>query len=158
MPSMRLEPRGERQRVRFSDEQCPPLKEEHMTSFEVVLDVPLELAEVEVRNALYEQGFGVLTEIDVAATFKEKLGVDRAPLKILGACNPGFAHRAILIDHSASLALPCNVVLEDLDGSTRVAIADPRDLMPGVELSELTSEVAHRLQAVVETLRSGSPA
>ena len=129
-----------------------------MKSFEVVLDVPLELAEEVVRAALQEQGFGVLTEIDVAATFKEKLGVDRPPLKILGACNPGFAHRALLIDPSASLALPCNVVLEDLDGSTRVAIADPRDLMRDVELSELTNEVAPRLQAVVETLRSGRPA
>jgi uncharacterized protein (DUF302 family) len=129
-----------------------------MKSFEVVLDVPLELAEAVVRAALQEQGFGVLTEIDVAATFKEKLGVDRPPLKILGACNPGFAHRALLIDPSASLALPCNVVLEDLDGSTRVAIADPRDLMRDVELSELTNEVAPRLQAVVETLRSGRPA
>ena len=129
-----------------------------MKSFEVVLAVPMELAETEVRAALQGQGFGVLTEIDVAATFKEKLGVDRAPLKILGACNPGFAHRAILIDSTASLALPCNVVLEDHNGSTRVAIADPRDLMPGVELGELTSEVAHRLQAVVETLRNSDPA
>jgi len=129
-----------------------------MKSFEVVLDVPLELAEEVVRAALQEQGFGVLTEIDVAATFKEKLGVDRPPLKILGACNPGFAHRALLIDPSASLALPCNVVLEDLDGSTRVAIADPLDLMRDVELSELTNEVAPRLQAVVETLRSSRPA
>ena len=129
-----------------------------MKSFEVVLAVPMELAETEVRAALQEQGFGILTEIDVAATFKEKLGVDRAPLKILGACNPGFAHRAILIDPSASLALPCNVVLEGLEGSTRVAIADPRDLMAGAELGELTSEVAHRLRAVVETLRDGAPA
>ena len=128
-----------------------------MKSFEVVLGVSLELAEAEVRTALHKQGFGVLTEIDVAATFKEKLGVDWAPIKILGACNPGFAHRAMVIDHSASLALPCNVVLEDLDGSTRVAIADPRDLMPDVELGELMSEIADRLQAVVETLRSGRP-
>jgi uncharacterized protein (DUF302 family) len=130
------------------------MEEVHMKSFEVVLGVPMELAETEVRAALQEQGFGILTEIDVAATFKEKLGVDRDPLKILGACNPGFAHRAILIDSSASLALPCNVVLEGLKGSTRVAIADPRDLMPGVELGDLTSEVASRLQAVVKTLKT----
>jgi len=129
-----------------------------MKSFDVVLDVSLELAEAEVRAALQAQGFGVLTEIDVAATFKEKLGVERAPLKILGACNPGFAHRAIAIDRTAILALPCNVVLEDVEGATRVAIADPRDLMPDVQLSELTDEVAQRLQAVVETLGSGRPA
>ena len=129
-----------------------------MKSFDVVLDVSLELAEAEVRAALQAQGFGVLTEIDVAATFKEKLGIERAPLKILGACNPGFAHRAIDIDRTAILALPCNVVLEDVEGATRVAIADPRDMMPDIQLSELTDEVAQRLQAVVETLGSGRPA
>jgi uncharacterized protein (DUF302 family) len=66
-----------------------------------------------------------------------------------------LAYRAILIDPSASLALPCNVVLEEVDGATRVAIADPRDLMTDLELSELAGEVALRLEAVVETLQSG---
>jgi uncharacterized protein (DUF302 family) len=126
-----------------------------MTSFDTVLSQALSDAEANVRAALQEHGFGVLTEIDVAATFKEKLGVERSPLKILGACNPGFAYRAILIDPSASLALPCNVVLEEIDGATRVAIADPRDLMTDLELSELAGEVALRLEAVVETLQSG---
>jgi len=83
-----------------------------MTSFDTVLPQTLSEAETDVRAALKEHGFGVLTEIDVAATFKEKLGVERPPLKVLGACNPGLAYRAILIDPSASLALPCNVVLE----------------------------------------------
>ena len=124
-----------------------------MTSFDTVLPQTLSGAETDVRAALQEHGFGVLTEIDVAATFKEKLGVERAPLKVLGACNPGFAYRAMLIDPSASLALPCNVVLEEVDGATRVAIADPRDLMTDLELSELAGEVALRLEAVVETLQ-----
>lgn len=123
-----------------------------MTSFDVVLDLSIEDAEPQVRAALAEQGFGVLTEIDLAAAFKSKLGVDRPPLKILGACNPGFAYEAVRIDPAASLALPCNVVLEGLDGATRVAVADPRDLMTDVELSELAEVVAARLQDVVTGL------
>lgn len=128
-----------------------------MTSFDVVLDLSVEDAESAVRAALAEHGFGVLTEIDMAAAFKAKLGVDRAPLKILGACNPGFAYEAVLIDPAASLALPCNVVLEGVGSSTRVAVADPRDLMTDVELSELAGVVATRLQDVVATLREISP-
>ena len=128
-----------------------------MTSFDVVLELSVEEAEPAVRAALAEQGFGVLTEIDMAAAFKAKLGIDRAPLKILGACNPGFAYEAVLIDPAASLALPCNVVLEGVDGSTRVSVADPRDLMTDVELSELAEVVANRLQDVVGTLRELSP-
>ncbi len=126
-----------------------------MKAFETVVDAPLEDAEATVRAALGDGGFGVLTEIDVAATFRAKLGVERAPLKILGACNPGFAYRAILIDPSASLALPCNVVLEAVDGGTRVSIADPRDLMTDVDLTELADEVASKLQAVVEAVQVG---
>jgi uncharacterized protein (DUF302 family) len=126
-----------------------------MTAFDTILPQALSNAEANVPAALQEHGFGVLTEIDVAATFKEKLGVERSPFKILGACNPGFAYRAILIDPSASLALPCDVVLEEVDGTTRVAIADPRALMTDLKLSELAGEVALRLEAVVETLQSG---
>lgn len=129
-----------------------------MNAFETVVGLPPAGAEAEVRAALAQGGFGVLTEIDVAATFREKLGVERAPLKILGACNPGFAHRAILIDPSASLALPCNVVLESVDGGTRVSVADPRDLMTDVDLSELADEVASKLAAVVEAVRSATSA
>jgi len=127
-----------------------------MTSFDVVLDLSDEDAESSVRAALAEHGFGVLTEIDMAAAFKAKLGVDHAPLKILGACNPEFAYQAVLIDPAASLALPCNVVLEAVGGSTRVSVADPRDLMTDVELSELAEAVATRLQGVVATLRKSS--
>lgn len=127
-----------------------------MTSYDVVLGSSLEEAESAVRAALAEHGFGILTEIDMAATLKAKLGVERAPLKILGACNPKFAYEAILIDPAASLALPCNVVLEGVGGSTRVAVADPRDLMTDVELTELAEEVATRLQDVVATLRGSS--
>ena len=123
-----------------------------MHAFETTVGAPMEDVEPVVRAALTAEGFGVLTEIDVAATFRAKLGVERAPLKILGACNPGFAHRAIGIDPSTSLALPCNVVLEGVDGGTRVAIADPRDMLAGTDLRELADEVAAKLESVIAAL------
>ena len=97
-----------------------------MRGIETVVAAPIAKAEAAVRDALAAEGFGVLTEIDVAATFKEKLGVERAPLRILGACKPALAHRAIEIDPTAVLILPCNVVLEEQGpGRTWVTIADP---------------------------------
>jgi len=86
-------------------------------------------AEAAVRAALVDQGFGVLTEIDIAAVLKTKIDVDRSPLKILGACNPHLAHRALSVDPSAALMLPCNVVLEIAGDETRVSAIDPRDIM-----------------------------
>ena len=121
-------------------------------AIETESELSFEEAVAAARSALQSEGFGVLTEIDVAATFRAKLGVERAPLKILGACNPGFAHRAIGIDPSTSLALPCNVVLEGVDGGTRVAIADPRDMLAGTDLRELADEVAAKLESVIAAL------
>lgn len=124
-----------------------------MRAIETTVPLPLEAAEAAVRAALAEQGFGVLTEIDVAATLEAKLGVERPPLKILGACNPGFAHRALQIDPSAALVLPCNVVLEPADGGgTRVRVVDPGELMPDPALAEIADEAAGRLSAALEGL------
>ena len=121
-----------------------------MKAIETTVAMPFEEAEASVRAALAEQGFGVLTEIDVAATLKAKLGVDRAPLKILGACNPSFADRALGIDPSSSLVLPCNVVVEAAgEGRTRVAAVDPRELMPGEAMAGLTDDVAKGLSAAI---------
>ena len=106
-------------------------------------------AEVAIREALATQGFGILTEIDLAATFKAKLGVERAPLKILGACNPHFAHRALELDESVSLLLPCNVVLADTGHGTKISTVDPRDLMTGEDFHELASDAAARLAAAL---------
>lgn len=101
-----------------------------MDAIETTVDEPIGEAESAIRRALVEEGFGVLTEIDVAATFQAKLGVRRPPLKILGACNPSLAHRALALDPSLALVLPCNVVLEDVgDGRTHVSIADPRAML-----------------------------
>jgi uncharacterized protein (DUF302 family) len=120
-----------------------------VAGIEVVVARPIGAAEELVRQALAEQGFGVLTEIDVAATLRAKLGVIRAPLAILGACNPSLAHRALEIDPSVALLLPCNVVLEERQpGRTWVSIVDPRQLLPGEDLAEVANEGAQRLAAV----------
>jgi uncharacterized protein (DUF302 family) len=109
-------------------------------------------AEEVVRTKLADQGFGVLTEIDVAATLKSKLGVDRSPLKILGACNPGFAYRALELDENISLLLPCNVVLAETDSGTLISAVDPRSLMDSPEFNELAQEAAELLSAALEAV------
>jgi uncharacterized protein (DUF302 family) len=96
----------------------------------------IEEAETRIRAALAEQGFGILTEIDVAATLESKLGITRRPYKILGACNPPLANRALEADETIGLLLPCNVVVfEDEDG-TVVSAIEPlmmADLSPAVQ-------------------------
>jgi uncharacterized protein (DUF302 family) len=111
-----------------------------------------EDAEEAVRSALGAQGFGVLTEIDVAATLKAKLGIDRAPLKILGACNPGFAHRALELDERISLLLPCNVVLTATEDGTRISAIDPTSLMDSPEFVTLAREAADLLAAAIDAV------
>ena len=123
-----------------------------MHAFETTVELSLADAESEVRAALAEQGFGVLTEIDVAATLAAKLGVKRPPLKILGACNPSLANRALSIDASVSLLLPCNVVVESVDGRTRVAAVDPHELMSDPRFADLAEEAATKLRAAIETV------
>ena len=124
-----------------------------MTPIETTINTPMPQAEAAVRDALAAQGFGILTEIDVAATLKAKLGVDRPALKILGACNPTFAHEALSIDPAASLLIPCNVVLEPAPGGgTHISIVDPRQLMTGDDLAELAADAAARLTAALGAL------
>ncbi|MGA8297599.1 MAG: DUF302 domain-containing protein [Acidimicrobiales bacterium] len=120
-----------------------------MRGIEVRVERDLKDTDKAVRLALAEEGFGVLTEIDVAATLKQKLGIERPPLRILGACNPNLAHRALELDPSAALVLPCNVVIEpDPSGGTRVTFADPRELMPGASFRELADEASTRFARV----------
>ncbi len=120
----------------------------------ITTTVDLDIAEAEsaVRAALTEQGFGVLTEIDVAATLRSKLGVDVPPLKILGACNPALAHQALNIDPSAALVLPCNVVLEASGSQTRISAVDPHDIMDNPDLTEMADEAATKLSAALGSL------
>lgn len=128
-----------------------------MQALETTVEATMAEAETAVREALARQGFGVLTEIDVSAVLRAKLGVARPPLRILGACNPHFAHRALELDPSLALVLPCNVVLEELGRErTRVAIADPRALLDGAGAGAvvLAEEAAAALAAVVAELQA----
>ena len=128
-----------------------------LNALETVLDRPLAEVEGAIRQALSEEGFGILTEIDVAATLEAKLGVHRPPMKILGACKPSFAHRALEIDPSLALLLPCNVVIEAADGGgTHVSIADPRALLAmgrdDDQLAQLAAEASTALAGALARL------
>src|SRR5512145_306580 len=117
----------------------------------VHLNTTYEAALTRVTEALKAEGFGVLTEIDVQATLKQKLGVDFRPYKILGACNPPLAHRALVTAPEIGLLLPCNVVVAATDGGSEVQIADPKEMFKIVdnrELAPLAEEVGSRLRRV----------
>ncbi len=121
----------------------------------VTLDAPPDEAEERVRAALAEQGFGVLTEIDVEATLREKIGEEVGPYRILGACNPPLAHRGITTDADVGALLPCNVVLrEAADGGTDVVAADPLAMLAvaGDPLVELATEARERIEAALASL------
>lgn len=123
-----------------------------MKSIDTIIEKPISEAEEAVRNALAREGFGVLTEIDVAQTLKSKLGVERSPMKILGACNPTLAHRALEIDPGVALLMPCNVVLEETDGVTHVRAANPLDLLQGPACDEVGQEAHGKILAVIDSL------
>lgn len=130
-----------------------------MQGFETTLPVGIDEADALVRDALRVEGFGVLTEIDVAATLREKLGIDRTPMRILGACNPALAHRALEHDPTVGLLLPCNVVLEQDGESTRVTAVDPREMFEILRddaLRDVAEEAAGRLERAVFGLRAAA--
>ena len=125
----------------------------------VDLDLPIAAAESRVRDALAAEGFGVLTVIDLQAAFKEKLGHESPPYRILGACNPALAFRALSAEPQVGLLLPCTVTLEGRpDGRTRVALVDPLQLLGADALAgqpvvaEVAQEARGRLGAVVRRL------
>jgi uncharacterized protein (DUF302 family) len=120
--------------------------------------VPLgyEQAIEAVTQALAKEGFGVLTEIDVAATLKKKLNLDRPPYKILGACNPQFAAKALEAEPQIGALLPCNVVVrQDTAGKTVVEFMDPNAVLQLVgrpEIATIAAEVRARLERVMASL------
>ena len=109
-----------------------------------------------VTVALAEEGFGVLTEIDVQATLKKKLNIERSAYRILGACNPQLAHQALEADPDIGLLLPCNVIVrEEADGSTTVGFSEPAAMLGGTgrsDLVPLADEVKSRLERVRDAL------
>jgi len=110
----------------------------------------------DVIERLKEQGFGVLTDIDVQATLKSKIGADMGRYRILGACNPAFAHEALKLEDKLGVLLPCNVIVrETADGRIEVASVDPVVAMERTEnpaLATTAKEVRHRLSAVIGAL------
>ncbi len=124
--------------------------------FSKILDLPFGEAVERVTAELKEEGFGVLTEIDVKATQKKKLELEFRPYKILGACNPTFAHQALQAEDKIGTMLPCNVIVQEMEiGRTEVAAIDPAASMQAVEnpdLSSIADEVRKRLQQVIGRL------
>ena len=126
-------------------------------TFGAVVAQPIDLVRARVETALREEGFGILTEIDVAATLKAKLGLDRPPYLILGACNPGLANRALEVDPSIGALLPCNVVLRQSDDAsgTIVEIMDPvtaLGLAAAAGVAPVATEAAERLRRALDAV------
>jgi uncharacterized protein (DUF302 family) len=124
--------------------------------FSKVLSKSFDDAINEVTAALQAEGFGVLTEIDVKATFKKKLDVDFRNYRILGACNPPFAHKALATEDKIGLMLPCNVIVQEIgDNMVEVAAIDPIASMQAVEnqgLQEVGQAVSDKLEKVIRSL------
>jgi uncharacterized protein (DUF302 family) len=102
-----------------------------------------------IRAALAEEGFGVLTEIDVKATLKKKIDVDFGRYVILGACNPKLAHRALQFDPKIGLLLPCNVVVREIEGGSEIQVIDPKAMFTFIDapgIGELAKEAEDRLR------------
>ena len=124
--------------------------------FSKTLKASFEEAIARTTEALKEEGFGVLTEIDVKATLKEKLDVDFRNYRILGACNPPLAYRALQAEDKIGLMLPCNVIVQEIaPGEVEVAVIDPLVAMASVgnpDLKSVGQEVQAKMKAVIDSL------
>ena len=125
-------------------------------AFSTFLNTSYEVAISKVKDALKEEGFGVLTEIDVKATLKKKLNVDFRKYVILGACNPPYAHRTLLADLDVGLLLPCNVIVYETDDQKAyVSAINPvsaLEVIKSEELREISKEVSEKLERVIDNV------
>lgn len=123
--------------------------------FSKKLDLSLSQAIEKTIEALKQRGFGVLTRIDVTNTLKEKIGVEFKPYVILGACNPRMAFQALKVEDKIGTMLPCNVIVQEIDGKSEVAAVDPVASMQAIDnaaLAAIAAKVREDLKAVVESL------
>ena len=127
-----------------------------MNEFKYGIGIETEMsvaeAETAVRAALAEEGFGILTEIDVAATLKAKLAVDRAPYRILGACNPMLANQALEVDEHIGLLLPCNVIVYETDRGSNIEAIEPAIMSQFVEGDAITAIAAEARERLLRAL------
>ena len=128
-------------------------------AFSTVLDASYEDAVTRVTDALKEEGFGVLTEIDVKSTLKKKLGVDFRKYVILGACNPPYAHRTLQADLDVGLLLPCNVIVYETDDKKAYVSAfnpvSALEVIKSQELRKIAEEVSEKLKRVLDKVANG---
>ena len=122
----------------------------------LTLNRPFDAVLKDVREALAEQGFGIVTEVDMQATLHEKIGVDIEPQIILGACNPKYAHRSLQAEPSIGLLLPCNVVVRKTDAGTVVEMINPEMMVTITDnpaIQEIANEVTEKLAAALASLK-----
>ena len=124
--------------------------------FSKIVNVSFDEAVTKVTGELKKEGFGILTEIDVKETLKKKLNVDFSRYKILGACNPPFAYKALTAENKIGTMLPCNVIVQEISGGrVEVAAIDPVASMQAVEnpaLKEIASEISNKLKTVIDKI------
>ncbi len=129
-----------------------------MYGIHITVDCDMAEAEQRAIAALKAEGFGILTEIDVKAVLKNKINVDRRPYKILGACNPVLANKALQAEPDLGLLLPCNVVIrEEEDDTTTIAIVDPAAMFTVVdkpEMAEMADEVREIFERIMNSLKN----
>lgn len=123
--------------------------------FSKTVDLSFDEAIARITEELQKEGFGILTEIDVKETLKKKLDVDFRNYRILGACNPPFAYQALQAEDKIGTMLPCNVIVQEIDGKVEVAAVDPIASMRAVEnpkLAEIAEQVQAKLRQVIDRL------
>ncbi len=123
--------------------------------FSKTVDLPYEKAIEKITEELKKEGFGVLTEIDVRETLKKKLNVDFKKYKILGACNPPIAHKALLMEEELGLLLPCNVIVYEKEGKSVVSVFNPmimKEMIEKEEISPVAEEVKGKLMRALDAV------
>ncbi len=130
----------------------------HNYGFGIETELSPEEAEAKIRDALAQEGFGILTEIDVAATMKNKLDLDLDPYRILGACNPQLAHQALSVEQNIGLLLPCNVIVYQRDEGSTIQVLEPNlmaELTDNPDLEEIAKDARARLERALTRVEAG---